>query len=120
MNKWLESALDYGISEFDFWNMTLGELGRLIESKRRMEKLEQQSKASFDYILADTIGRSVARIYNSSNEFPPIYQVYPTLFDNEEIAQKQQEQKAELSALRFTQFANSFNARFKEAKEKVE
>lgn len=91
-----------------------------MESKRRMMRLEEQSKASYDYILADTIGRSMARIYNSNNKMPPIYEVYPTLFDSEQVAQKQQEKKAELSALRFTEFAKSFNARFKEAKEKIE
>ena len=40
--NWLETALDYGISEFDFWNMTLAELDRAIASKRRMEKIRAQ------------------------------------------------------------------------------
>lgn len=95
--------------------MTLAELGRALNSKKRMMKLNEQRQASYDYILADLIGRSVARVHSSANRYPPIYEVYPTLFDNEEVIQKQQEKKAELSALRFKQFAQSYNAKYKEA-----
>lgn len=111
---WLDSALDYGISERDFWNMTLAELERAIESKKRMQKAEAQEKATFDYILADLIGRSVSRIYSSSSHMPEISEVYPTLFNSKEIEEKKQEKKAELSALRFKHFAESYNKQFKE------
>lgn len=111
--KWLENSLDFGISEQDFWNMTLAELERAIESKRRVDKLKAQEKASFDYILADLIGRSIARVHSSANKMPEIGEVYPTLFDSEEIKQKKQEKKAELSALRFKLFANAYNDKFK-------
>lgn len=89
--------------------MTLAEIKRAIESKQRVEQRRLQEKASFDYILADLIGRSVARVYSSSNKMPDIGTVYPTLFDSEEIQQKQQEEKAKLSALRFKQFAQAYN-----------
>lgn len=103
-----------GISEHDFWDLTIAELIRLIDSKKRMLKAQAQERASFDYILADLIGRSVSRIYNSSNRIPSIEEVYPSLFDSKEIEEKKAEKKAELSALRFKQFADSFNKRFKE------
>ena len=112
--NWLDNALDYGITEFDFWNMTLAELERAIESKRRVKKIEAQEKASFDYILADLIGISVGRIYSSATKIPEISEVYPSLFDSKVIEEKKQEQKAELSALRFKQFANSYNKKYKE------
>lgn len=110
--NWLETALDFGITEFEFWEMTLAELERAIESKRRVKKIEAQEKASFDYILADLIGRSVGRIYSSSTKIPEISEVYPSLFDSKDIEEKKQEQKAELSVLRFKQFANSYNNKF--------
>lgn len=110
--KWLEAALDFGITEYEFWNMTLAELERAIESKQRMMKHEARQKACSDYILADLIGRSVARIYNSSNNMPELGEVYPELFDTEEIQEKKAAAQAELSAIRFKQFANSFNQRF--------
>ena len=39
-------------------------------------------KAQFDYILADTIGHSISRIYDG--KMPPIYEVYPSLFNEED------------------------------------
>lgn len=109
--KWLEIALDYGISEWDFWDMTIAELDRAIQSKKRVKRIEQQEKATFDYALADLIGRSVSRIYSSANKMPEISEVYPTLFDNEEIQEAKQAKKDQLSALRFRQFAQAYNKR---------
>ena len=81
--KWLDNALDYGISEYDFWNMTIAELTRAIASKKRIQKQQAQEKASFDYILADLIGRSIGRLYSNSTHLPDISEIYPTLFDNQ-------------------------------------
>ena len=94
--------------------MTIAELERAIESRRRVRKIEAQERASLDYILADLIGRSLGRFYSSNNKLPEISAAYPSLFDSEDIQAKKQEQQAELSAIRFRQFANSYNARFKE------
>lgn len=113
MYKWLENALDCGIAEKDFWEMTLAELFRLMESKRRIQKMQSQEKASFDYILADLIGRSIARVYNSANQMPEINEVYPTLFNSKEIEEQKQVKRDELSALRFQLFAKSYNKKFK-------
>jgi hypothetical protein len=96
--------------------MTLAELERLVESKKRIKKIQDQEKAYFDYTLADLIGRSVSRIYNSSNRMPDISEAYPTLFDSEEIQEKKQEQKDNLSAARFKQFAQTYNNNRKEGK----
>lgn len=93
--------------------MTIAELERAIQSKKRCQKQQAQEKASFDYALADLIGRSIARIYNSSNRMPEISAVYPTLFDSKEIEERKAEQKAKLSAARFKQFAESYNKKFK-------
>lgn len=67
-----------------------------------------------DYTLADLIGRSVARIYNSSNTMPNIEDIYTTVFDKEELEQKRQERQAELLAIKFKQFAEHLNKKFKE------
>jgi len=115
--KWLECALDYGIAECDYWNMTLAEAIRQIESKKRQQKAQAQEKASYDYILADLVGRSVSRIYSQSAEMPQIADVYPLLFDKQEVEQQRQQKQNELSVLRFKQFANTFNKRFGEVKQ---
>lgn len=75
---------------------------------------EQKRQANFDYILADLIGHSVARIHSSRNKMPSIVEAYPSLYAEEERAQ---EEKDELSALRFKLFAQSYNQKFKNNKE---
>lgn len=95
--------------------MTLAELTRAIESKKRIQHLEAQERASLDYILADLIGRSIARIHSSSAHLPQISEAYPSLFSSGEIEEKVQEKKNELSVLRFKQFAQSYNNKFREA-----
>ena len=114
VDKWLLTALDFGISEFDFWNMTLAELNRALASKARVIEIEEQRRASFDYILSDIIGRSVARLYGSSNKMPTLSEAYPSLFDKGQEQEAIQQKKDELSAMRFKLFANSFNKRFEE------
>lgn len=93
--------------------MTLAELERALNSKRRVEKQRLQEKASFDYILADLIGYSIARTQHSANKMPEIGSVYPSLFDTQEIEEKKAQKKAELSAARFKQFASAHNEKFK-------
>ena len=85
----------------------------MIDSKKRIQKEEARNKANFDYLLAELIGRSVARIYSSSMNMPSIEEVYPSLFNAEEIQEAKQQKTNELSALRFKQFVNSHNKKFK-------
>ena len=89
--------------------MTLAEIERAIESKKRIKKRQEQEKASFDYVLADLIGRSISRIYSSSAKMPELSAAYPTLFDSVEIQEKKQERKLEMSAIRFKKFAQAYN-----------
>lgn len=116
--EWLESALDYGITEDTYWDMTLAEAIRAVKSKKRVEKARAMEKASFDYIQAELIGRSIARLYSSSARMPQIQEVYPSLFDNEEIEKQRQQKKMELSVLRFKTFAQTYNKKYEEVGEK--
>jgi hypothetical protein len=93
--------------------MTIAELVRAVESKKRLIKLEAQNKAVSDYKLADLIGHSIARLHSSSSVYPDISEAYPTLFDSKKIEEEKQSKKDELSALRFKQFAQSYNDKFK-------
>ena len=85
-----------------------------------MLKEQEKKQASFDYILADLIGRSVARIYNSSNNMPTLSEAYPSLFNEAEEKEKTQEKQDELSAIRLKQFAQTFNKKFAEVINKDE
>ena len=97
--------------------MTCAEVERAVLSKKRVMKMQAQEKAVYDYILADLIGQSVARIYGSENKYPDIADVYPTIFDKQKIEEQRQRQQDELSAQRFKQFAESFNKNYKKKKE---
>lgn len=121
MYKWLDNALDIGISEQEFWNMTVGEVSRAFQSHHRIEKNKAREQATHYYILADLVARSIGRLFSSTATMPEISEVYPTLFDSKEILERKQEKQAELSAIRFKQFAQSFNSKFQpkeEAKDK--
>lgn len=87
--------------------MTFAEITRFIASAKRRE----QRQASFDYVLADLIGHSIARVHNSSNKMPSLSEAYPSLFDKAKEEEEIQKQKDKLSALRFRQFAQSYNKR---------
>lgn len=89
--------------------MTIAELERAVASRKRVMKAQAQERATFDYILADIIGRSIGRIYSSATTIPDIATIYPSLFDSEEIKEKKAEKQAELSALRFKLFADNHN-----------
>lgn len=93
--------------------MTFAEVSRAIASYQRVEKRKAQEKASFDYILADLIGTSIGRLYSSSTKLPELAAAYPSLFDSKEIAERKQQKQAELSALRFKQFADAYNKKYK-------
>ena len=118
--KWLETALDCGITELAYWDMTLAEVIRAIESYNRRYKAAERQQAALDYILADAIGRSVSRIYSSSARMPKLYELYPALFESEEIQEQEQAKRDELSVLRFKQFAAAHNKKFEGATVKDE
>lgn len=109
--------MDWGILEADFWEMTLAELIRLIESKKRTQERLLKEHATFDYLHADLVGRSLARIYSSSNKYPSIAEAYPSLFSQEQVEETVQQKKDEASAIRFRQFTQSFNQRFQQGGE---
>ena len=113
----LDAALDCELREFDFWDMTIGEIVRYIESYSRRYKRRAQEKASYDYILASLIVRGVSITLGSKDSYPTMQDVYKGLFDTEQFQEQQkiaEDNKAKLSALRFKQFAHSYNRKYEE------
>lgn len=96
--------------------MTLAEVIRAIESKKRIETAQRKEKAVLDYTLAALIGRNVAAILNEQNTVPELKDAYSWIYtedEKKELEEKKQEKLDKLSILRFKQFADSFNKRFK-------
>ena len=104
----LEKCLDAGISEWNYWNMTLAEITRYIESYNRIRQQKAKEIAINNYILADLIGQSIGRIYKGT--YPSIQEAYPSLFqDDAEYNDTIQQQKDEASIRNFINFANAYN-----------
>jgi hypothetical protein len=94
--------------------MTIREIDNAIKSKLRVRKIEAQEKASYDYIQATLIVKGVGIALGSKQEFPTLEQTYPGIFEDliEKRRDELQEKKDELSALRFRQFAQSYNKNY--------
>lgn len=117
--KMLDNALDIGIVERDFWEMTIAELNRASDSNLRVERLKAKETATHNYVHAVLIGRALAAGFDKNATFPPIHEVYPSLFEDDTAHEEQvQERRDQLSALRFMQFAQSFNKKFNEEEAK--
>ena len=103
--------------------MTIGEIGRRVESHNRKKIAEAKDKASYDYILASLITKGVSIVLGSKESFPSKEEVYPSVFADEIQATEEERQRKqdELSALRFKQFAKFYNKqlRDKEVPDKI-
>ena len=99
--------------------MTPAEVGRLIDSKNRLAKIEAKERASFDYIQASLIIKGVSICLGEKSSYPTLQEAYPSLFEDliEEQAEKIQKQKETMSILRFRQFAQTYNNKYKEVQE---
>ena len=96
--------------------MTPAEVVRAIESFNRVKKIEAQERASYDYILATLISKGVSCVLGDKKPYPELKEAYPGLFDDSVVTDREEaikEQKAKLSALRFKQFAQSYNESYK-------
>ena len=92
--------------------MTLAEIERYCDGA--VWRLKQQ--AQFDYSLADLIGASVGRLFDSNITYPTLYQVYPHLFE-EKIETPEEEQESEIATTNsinnFLAFAMAHNAKMR-------
>lgn len=92
--------------------MTFAEILRRMESYKRKLENKMKEKAQFDYILADLIGISVARVLDKNVKYPSIDKVYPVLFKKTE--EELEQEKMDISAMRFMQYAQAHNAKFEQ------
>lgn len=109
----LNNALDCGITERDFWEMTFAELDRVADSYNRVQKRKAKEKATFDYIQAMLVGKAIATTLSKGATFPELHEVYPALFNVKQIEAERQEARDNASAIRFKLFVNAFNSTLK-------
>lgn len=94
-----------GVSERDFWDMTVGEALRVIETFKE----QRRDRAYFAYTQAMTTGIYVASMF-SKRQPPKLHDIYPDLFPEGEEAEEQA--KTEASKAAFLKFAYAFNQRY--------
>lgn len=92
--------------------MTVAEIERYAKGALARRK----EKAQFDYVLADLIGISAARMMSKEINYPAIEEVYPHLFTktDEEIRQEREAEIATRNSVnRFLEFAQKHNSKMK-------
>ena len=109
LEQWLENFLDMGLTEWQFWDMTLAELDRYAESFKRVQKRKAQEEAFANYRLADLIGYSMARLYSREAKYPEIYDVYPAIFEKDAILEARDRIRNQRAETWLRNFAESFN-----------
>lgn len=114
LDKYLDIALDCGILEASFWDMTIAEIQRHIKSYYRQKEAQQKETAAHNYILANLIGRSIATYFSEEIEMLKIEEAYPDLFTEnaKKTIDKHNELETELAIARFKQFAIQHNKNF--------
>lgn len=96
--------------------MTIAEVDRAVQSANRLIKREAQDKAGYDYILANLIVKGVSILLGEKTTMPSLEDVYGDVVRDVKATEAQQDkvnqQKTELSSLRFKQFAEAYNKAF--------
>lgn len=109
----LQVCINFGMDEDKYWLNTLAENLRYEDGYR----WRLQTKAQFDYALANLIGVSCARIMSKDVEFPTIEEVYDGIFEqkkDDKITEAQQQEMAiQDSVNRFMEFALKHNSKMR-------
>lgn len=105
----LQPAINVGLSEFDFWNMTVAEVERYLKGATWRYK----TQAQLDYTLATLIGNAIGCVIGDGN-MVSIEEAYPSLFEVE-LQEKQEaieaEKKTMNSVNNFLEFAKRHNSK---------
>lgn len=101
-------ALNANLSENEFWTMTIPEVNRYIKAWGWREKRQQQFAAGTLYQLPTLIAIGIL----DGKKYPEIYEVFPSLFDKEEIEEAKRRNELEKSRANFMAWAESFNKKF--------
>ena len=107
----LPTALELGIRESEFLEMTIPEISRYADAYKRRMEFEAKQKANLIYTHAVLVGNAFSRVM-SGGDFPTIEQTFPSLFDTEDAQEIKQKQITDLSVKRFLLFKERNNARF--------
>lgn len=92
--------------------MTIGEIIRRVQSYNRTKMDNLKEKASFDYVLANTIANLIGHVLGDKTEPPKIEDIYPTLFKKEKDENEMVQETAKKDIAKVMAFAAAFNKKF--------
>ena len=112
MMELLEQCMSIGMREEDFYNSTIKQITRYVESYNKQQENQLQEKAFFDYQLANLIGMSVARLLSKDAKFPSFEKAYPFI-NKEAKTEVDEEWEMEVQHNRLREWAEQINKKFK-------
>lgn len=111
----LPNALAAGISYFDYWNMTYGEITFHIKQYKARRELQAKEQLATNYNLAALTAQFTIGLLNG-NPIPDISTVFPTQFQQEKDQNgltKEDRMRMDMYKEQFIDFANRRNKLFK-------
>ena len=80
----LKRMAQYGLTEEQFYNLTLGEVRRMAESFHLQQRERLKEQAEMDYIQAGLITSNISSILSDKNKAPLLEEVYGHLYTEDE------------------------------------
>lgn len=108
----MPGAIRAGLSIQEFWDLTFKEICIYVEAMNE-EKLDE---ARYHATLIHTLGGLIGLAAWSGKPYPAISEVFPELFNPEEIAEQQAEIAAKIERDKWLAYAESLNLKRREGK----
>lgn len=108
----LQQCMSIDMREEDFYNSTLAQVTRYVESYNKQQEAQLQEKAFFDYQLANLIGLSVARLLSKDAKYPTFEKAYPFI-NNAQPKEVDEEWEMEVQHNKLREWAEQMNKKFK-------
>ena len=112
MGELLVQCMSIGLKESLFYDFTLSEVTRYIESYNKQKQQEMEEKAYFDYQLANLIGMSVARLLSKDAKYPTFEKAYPFI-NKDAKTEVDEEWEMEVQHNKIREWAEQMNKKFK-------
>ena len=112
INELLVQCMSIGLKESLFYDFTLAQVTRYIESYNKQKQQEMEEKAYFDYQLANLIGMSVARLLSKDAKYPTFEKAYPFI-NKDTKTEVDEEWEMEVQHNKIREWAEQMNKKFK-------
>jgi hypothetical protein len=120
-NDMLVQCLAIGLSRQEFFNSTLKEITQFVDAYKKQQQNKLEEQAYFDWMLANLIGSSVARLMSKDAKFPKLEEAYPFVKDNkpqQPVDDKGLTSEEKQASLAITEWAMAMQRKKEKAKAK--